>query len=164
MSQSPYSKPKKTVPDNGELLRLLRKLLGDEKAEFRPQQLRYIRRIAGGRDTLAILPTGAGKSVCYQVPGLYFDGLTIVITPLIALMRDQVTRLASTGVSVACISGEFCFEGENIITESSEMELSPAQRIYRNAASGKYKFLYVTQNAFRPAHSSDSQTTPQSAR
>lgn len=64
--------PSKTMPDVETLRAVLRRLLHDDEADFRPEQLKIIKRIASGRDTLAILPTGAGKSVCYQVPGLYF--------------------------------------------------------------------------------------------
>ena len=59
---------------------------------FRPMQERIIEEVLAGRDVLAILPTGGGKSVCFQVPAMMRDGLALVVTPLIALMKDQVDR------------------------------------------------------------------------
>lgn len=145
----PKSKKEITRPDDNRLLVILRKLVGDGAAEFKPEQLRVIRRIAAGKDTLAILPTGSGKSACYQVSGLYLGGLTIVVTPLIALMRDQVTRLHEAGIRVACISGGYCFDGSRSITEKSEMNRLLNRRIYLSAARGEYSFLYVTPERFK---------------
>ena len=140
--------PSKTMPDVETLRAVLRRLLHDDEADFRPEQLKIIKRIASGRDTLAILPTGAGKSICYQVPGLYFGGLTVVVTPLIALMRDQVTRLHGAGIPVACLSGGFCFDGRKTITDKSETART-VRRVYLAASRGEYKFLYVTPERFQ---------------
>ncbi|HSM18025.1 MAG TPA: DEAD/DEAH box helicase, partial [Gemmatimonadales bacterium] len=59
-------------------------------ADFRPAQRRVVQSILAGRDTLAVLPTGAGKSVCFQIPAMVCDGFTVVVSPLISLMQDQV--------------------------------------------------------------------------
>ncbi|TNC72407.1 DNA helicase RecQ [Rubellimicrobium roseum] len=75
---------------------LLREVWGFDS--FRPGQEEIVRAVAGGRDVLAVMPTGGGKSLCYQLPALLRDGLTVVISPLIALMRDQVRALAAAGV------------------------------------------------------------------
>lgn len=72
-------------------------------AEFRPGQEDVIDAIIKGRDVLAVMPTGAGKSLCYQVPSLMLDGVTIVISPLVALMDNQVAALRANGVAVSCL-------------------------------------------------------------
>ena len=71
--------------------------------EFRPVQLEIIRSVLEGRDTLALMPTGGGKSLTYQVPTLAREGLCIVVTPLIALMKDQVDRLRARAVPAVAI-------------------------------------------------------------
>ena len=68
---------------------------------FRPNQLEIIEHVLSGKDTLAIMPTGGGKSLCSQLPALAQDGVAIVISPLIALMKDQVDALIGNGVSAA---------------------------------------------------------------
>ena len=72
--------------------------------EFRPLQLDIISSVLSGRDTLAIMPTGGGKSLCYQIPALMLDGITLVVSPLIALMQDQVAGLEAAGVSAVFLS------------------------------------------------------------
>jgi ATP-dependent DNA helicase RecQ len=67
-------------------------------SEFRDTQKDIMLSVLSGRDTLAVMPTGGGKSLCYQVPALILDGLTLVISPLIALMQDQVSQLEKTGI------------------------------------------------------------------
>src|SRR5215207_1815494 len=69
--------------------------------EFREGQQRVIDRLLAGKSVLAIFPTGAGKSLCYQLPALLLDGVTVVISPLIALMKDQIDFLVTRGVAAA---------------------------------------------------------------
>ncbi|OWY25768.1 RecQ family ATP-dependent DNA helicase [Sphingobacteriales bacterium UPWRP_1] len=97
---------------------------------FRPMQEDIIRSVLGGKDTLALLPTGGGKSICFQVPGLAKDGLCIVVSPLIALMKDQVYNLQRRGIKASAIySGMSSYE----ITRNLD-----------NCAFGQTKFLYVS--------------------
>ena len=71
---------------------------------FRKGQYEIISNILRGRDSFCILPTGAGKSICYQIPALMFNGITIVISPLISLMKDQVDNLNSNGINAQYIN------------------------------------------------------------
>lgn len=97
---------------------------------FRPKQAEIIQSVLSGRDTLALLPTGGGKSLCYQVPGMLLDGITIVITPLIALMKDQVDNLRKRNIkAVALFSG----------MSSHDYELAMNQ-----VTLGDAKFLYLS--------------------
>src|ERR1700746_1097216 len=89
---------------------LLRTVFGF--AEFRAGQAEIIETILSGRDVLAVMPTGSGKSLCYQLPALMRDGLTIVVSPLIALMRNQVAALRSCGVAAAALNSANDF-GQN---------------------------------------------------
>ncbi len=97
---------------------------------FRPLQREIIASVLDNKDTLALLPTGGGKSVCYQVPALIKEGFCLVISPLIALMQDQVTRLKRLQVPVACIH--------------SGMHYSDVRRILDNTVNGGYKLLYIS--------------------
>lgn len=97
--------------------------------DFRPGQWDVIETVLQGRDLLAILPTGGGKSVCYQIPALLLDGLTIVISPLIALMQDQVAGLKSRGVDAAFIN--------------SALSVREIDQRWTDAEHGRYKLLYV---------------------
>lgn len=105
-------------------------------ADFRGLQEEIITSITGveGDHALVLMPTGAGKSLCYQVPGLFFDGGTLVLSPLISLMKDQVDALQSKGISAAYINSTVSFE----------------QRKKRldDFVYGKIKFLYVTPERF----------------
>lgn len=96
---------------------------------FREGQRELIDSILGGRDTFGIMPTGAGKSICFQLPALMLRGITIVISPLISLMKDQVEALNLAGVHAAYLNSS----------------LTPGQ--YRKALSfaieGRYKIIYV---------------------
>ena len=97
---------------------------------FRPKQQEIISSALEGRDVLAILPTGGGKSICFQVPSLMRDGIAIVISPLIALMKDQVQNLAQRGIkALAVYSG----------MTAREIDIA-----LDNAVYGDYKFLYVS--------------------
>ncbi|MDQ3136786.1 MAG: RecQ family ATP-dependent DNA helicase, partial [Gemmatimonadota bacterium] len=84
-----------------EARRLLRHHFGH--AEFRPAQVPVIQSVLAGRDTLAVLPTGGGKSVCFQIPALVLGGLTLVVSPLIALMQDQVAAAGARGIAAAAL-------------------------------------------------------------
>ncbi|MDI6810180.1 MAG: RecQ family ATP-dependent DNA helicase [archaeon] len=102
---------------------------------FRSNQEDIIDNVLAGRNTLAILPTGAGKSLCFQIPALIFDGLTVVISPLIALMKDQVDNLKKKGVlDVAYIN--------------SMLEQRTKERIYEQLKESKLKILYVAPETF----------------
>src|SRR6478735_9293472 len=68
---------------------------------FRPGQERVIEALLAGRSALAVFPTGGGKSLCYQLPALLLDGLTVVVSPLIALMKDQIDALTARGIAAA---------------------------------------------------------------
>ena len=81
---------------------LLKKIWGFDG--FRPGQQEIVEAVAGGQDVLAIMPTGGGKSLCYQLPAVMRDGVTVVISPLIALMRDQVRALRETGVAAGALT------------------------------------------------------------
>ena len=96
---------------------------------FRDGQENIINAILSGRDVLAIMPTGAGKSICYQVPALMLPGITIVISPLISLMQDQVKSLNEAGIPAAYINSSL-----------SENQISKALSL---AAQGHYKIIYV---------------------
>jgi ATP-dependent DNA helicase RecQ len=99
-------------------------------SSFRPLQADIIQFALDGTDTLALLPTGGGKSLCYQVPALCMDGICIVISPLIALMKDQVEQLKKRGVPAAAV-----FSGMN----HRAFDL-----IFENACNGAYKLLYLS--------------------
>ena len=85
-----------------QLLSLLKQVFG--YTEFRPHQAEIIRDALGGRDVFALLPTGGGKSLCFQLPALARPGLTVVISPLIALMKDQVDQLQANGVAATFLN------------------------------------------------------------
>ncbi|MDA0709471.1 MAG: RecQ family ATP-dependent DNA helicase [bacterium] len=97
--------------------------------EFRPGQEAVITALIEGRSALAVFPTGGGKSLCYQLPALVFTGLTLVISPLIALMKDQVDSLCRKGVAAARLD--------------STMDVGAAGDIYARLNSGTLKILYV---------------------
>lgn len=96
---------------------------------FRPGQEAVINAILEGRDILAVMPTGAGKSLCYQVPAMLLSGITLVISPLISLMQDQVKALNEAGVNAVFINSSL-----------SEKELNDT---FKNAYKGHYRIIYV---------------------
>ena len=85
--------------------------------EFRPGQAEIIENVLAGRDVLAIMPTGSGKSLCYQLPAVLRDGLTVVVSPLIALMRNQVTQLRSLGIAAASLTSHNHYSENDEILE-----------------------------------------------
>src|SRR4051794_36103669 len=85
-----------------QLKKTLRKVFGLQ--HFRPGQEDVIRAVIDGRDTVAIMPTGSGKSLCYQLPGLHLSGTTIVVSPLISLMKDQTDKLTGRGIDTSQVN------------------------------------------------------------
>ncbi len=110
-----------------EIHEILKKYFGYDT--FRPGQEALVDALLSGQDVLGIMPTGAGKSLCYQVPALMMNGITLVISPLISLMKDQVNALVQQGVSAAYLNRS--------LTETQYM------KALRNASNGKYKIIYV---------------------
>ncbi|WP_036697629.1 DNA helicase RecQ [Paenibacillus taiwanensis] len=105
----------------------LKRIYGYE--DFREGQTLIIEHLLNRQDTVGIMPTGGGKSICYQIPALLQHGLTLVISPLISLMKDQVDALHTLGVEAAFIN--------------STQEIAEVNRIFRQAEQGKLKLLYV---------------------
>lgn len=99
-------------------------------ADFRPLQREIIESVLSGRDTLALMPTGGGKSLTFQVPALCMDGLCLVVTPLIALMRDQVSHLREKNILAAAIYGD--------------MGAAAIERVFSRCLYGNVKLLYVS--------------------
>ncbi len=88
-----------SIPDQAALERSLRETFG--LLHLRPGQNDVIQSVLRGRDTLAVMPTGSGKSLCYQIPSLNMPGTTVVVSPLISLMKDQAVKLEEVGVDAA---------------------------------------------------------------
>lgn len=110
---------------------ILKSVFGYDK--FRPGQKEIIQNILDGRDTLAVMPTGGGKSLCYQIPALIFDGITVVVSPLISLMQDQVGALLENGVSAVFLN--------------STLNLDEYKKTVRDIKSGRAKLLYLSPEA-----------------
>ena len=106
---------------------ILKKVFGYDS--FRPGQEDIVNRLLAGRDVLAVMPTGAGKSVCYQVPALLLPGITLVVSPLVSLMKDQVGALVQAGVAAAFLN--------NSLTDNQKALM------LRRAREGWYKIIYV---------------------
>lgn len=111
--------------DNAQIL--LKKHFGYDS--FRKGQSELISHILSGEDALAIMPTGAGKSICYQIPAMLLDGITLVISPLISLMKDQVDNLNQIGISSTFIN--------------SSLSSSEYRQTIMNASYGMYKIIYI---------------------
>jgi len=111
---------------------LLKKIYGYD--EFRPGQSNIIHSLMQGRDTLAILPTGGGKSICYQIPAMLLAGTTLVISPLISLMKDQVDALQRLGVAAAYLN--------------SSLSAEQYRTTLRQAFNGEFKLLYIAPERF----------------
>ncbi len=109
-------------------LQLLKKFYG--YSSFRPGQYEIIDAVTTGRDAVVLMPTGGGKSLCYQLPALMLEGCVVVVSPLIALMNDQVAALIANGIPAAAIH-----------SNQSETE---NRTILENAATGKIRLLYVS--------------------
>jgi ATP-dependent DNA helicase RecQ len=107
---------------------LLRRFYGYDS--FRPGQLEIIQAAASGRDAVVIMPTGGGKSMCYQIPALLADGCAIIVSPLIALMNDQVMALSANGIPAAAIN--------------SNVDETTNRTIMEHAFAGRIKLLYVS--------------------
>ena len=106
---------------------ILKKVFGYD--DFRPGQEEIVSRLLAGQDVLAVMPTGAGKSICYQVPALLLPGITIVVSPLVSLMKDQVGALVQAGVAAAFLN--------NSLTDNQKALM------LRRAREGWYKIIYV---------------------
>ena len=112
---------------SSDLLAILQQYWG--YTSFRPLQLEAMTAVVGGRDSLVVLPTGGGKSLCFQAPALVRDGLALVISPLIALMKDQVDTLVANGVPAACYN--------------SAMTAADKATVRAGLREGRYRLLYV---------------------
>ncbi|MFR5880782.1 MAG: DEAD/DEAH box helicase [Cloacibacillus evryensis] len=108
-------------------LEVLKKVFG--YGSFRKGQQEIIEAVTSGRDALGIMPTGAGKSLCYQIPAILSGGIAVIISPLISLMKDQVDSLIQNGVSAASIN--------------SAMDWESASDIFRGVRQGQVRLLYV---------------------
>jgi ATP-dependent DNA helicase RecQ len=111
-----------------ELHQILRRFWGYE--DFRPSQAEAMRAVVEGRDSLVVLPTGGGKSLCFQAPALAMPGLAVVVSPLIALMKDQVDALVDCGVPAACVNSTLGFDER--------------RRIAEEIRGGRLKLLYLS--------------------
>ena len=116
------------MPSEADLLTPLRRYWG--YSTFRPLQERIVRSLLASRDTCVVMPTGGGKSLCYQLPAVISERTTVVISPLIALMQDQAAQLAQMGIPAAVLNS----------TLSSEEQ----SRVIRQAREGEYRLLYLS--------------------
>lgn len=117
---------------NDRINNLLQSVFGHNA--FRPKQEEIVRGIIGGRDVLAVLPTGAGKSLCFQLPAIAMTGTTIVISPLISLMKDQVDNACKKGINAICIN--------------SDLSTDESRAAYGAMLNGSVKLLYIAPERF----------------
>ena len=110
------------------ILEVLKKYWGYDA--FRPLQQDIIESVLDGRDTLGLMPTGGGKSITFQVPTMAIDGMALVITPIISLMKDQVDRLRALNIKAT-----YLYAG---------LTRAEVNRTYEKCLYGNYKFLYVS--------------------
>src|SRR3954470_9607931 len=101
---------------------------------FRPGQQRVVEALLAGRSALAVFPTGGGKSLCYQLPALLLDGVTVVVSPLIALMKDQIDMLARQGIDAARLD--------------SSLRPEEARAVADRLRAGSLKLVYVAPERF----------------
>ncbi|MBQ4227258.1 MAG: DNA helicase RecQ [Clostridia bacterium] len=127
MEDEPPACPPIDAPSLEDAREILARVFGF--SDFRPGQAEVISACLAGRDVLGVMPTGAGKSLCYQIPALALGGVTLVVSPLISLMKDQVGALRQLGVSAAFINSSL-----------SEQQIA---RALDNAAQGLYKLIYI---------------------
>ena len=123
------------LPSIDQALALLGERFGH--AAFREGQQEAVRRILAGRSLLVVMPTGSGKSLIYQLPALLADGLTLVVSPLIALMKDQVDEMTARGVPATFIN--------------SSLSLQEQRARMQRCLSGKVRLLYVAPERFQNA-------------
>lgn len=116
------------MAEASDLIPLLKRHWGFDR--FRPFQAEAVEAVLDGRDSVVVLPTGGGKSLCYQAPAQYLDGLSVIVSPLISLMKDQVDALASNGITAASVNS----------THTAAEKIAVADEI----RSGRLKLLYVS--------------------
>src|SRR5262245_65590002 len=115
-----------------DLRALLRERFGFE--DFRPAQREVVDLVLKGRNVVSVMPTGGGKSLCYQLPALVFPGVTLVVSPLIALMKDQIDRLKSLGIPAERLDSTLTWE--------------QTVAVMNDVRSGRLRLLYVSPERF----------------
>ena len=103
--------------------------------EFRPGQQQVMQALLDGKSAAAVFPTGSGKSLCYQLPALLLDGVTVVVSPLIALMKDQIDALAARGIAARRLD--------------STLTADEYREVMQEVRAGDLRMLYVAPSAFR---------------
>src|SRR3954454_6430731 len=124
----PASPILRTMPADADLIEPLRRYWGYNS--FRPLQERIVQSLLGGNDTCVVMPTGGGKSLCYQLPALVSGKTAVGISPLIALMQDQAMQLAQMGIPAAVLN--------------SAQDTAEQSRLMTNARDGKYRLVYLS--------------------